>query len=573
MGISLPSSKAVRVAYLGPAGTHSERGLREFLPTAQAVPCFSISDIFHALLNKEVEAGFVPVENMIQGPVTETLDLLFEYQSRVCISNSYLCAIENALGVLPEALCKKKWPRPVKKVISHDQPLRQCSKYLQTHFPLAERVAAASTGAAVLLAKESHSPDVAVIASRATLEENGFSMVENDISDVAGNKTRFLLVEAGRVDDVLKRKPAVTSSTLNYVTSIVVDPGRDRQGLLFEILQVMSVQHGVNLITIHSRPDTRGGVVFYFDLEGHPESEKIGTCLRELRRFCSEATSKTAQIYVLGAYPRTPFYELPFKTVGIVGSAGIMGQWFKRFFTDAGLNVLECDQESGEPIETLAKKADVIVLSVPMSAAEKVVQTLMPLLRSGQLIVENCSVKSCVLPALVQEARPDIELLGIHTMFGGDVPSLLEQNVIFTHTERSGARAQAFEDLLYKYGATIRHASVEQHDITAAFIQSTLQLSMLILADVMTEAFEDPVKLEFMSTPNFRNTWQTMTRVLKQSEDLLVDLQTQNIFAERMRHRFLEAACRLTFALDQKNIEVFLESIRKSLTFVGKLEN
>lgn len=561
---------SLRIAFLGPVGTHSERSLKEFLPTALPVPCFSISDTFRALLETRVDALFVPVENMIQGPVTETLDLLFEYHSQVCITNSYLAKIENALGVLPENLCGKPWPRTIQKIVSHDQPLRQCSKYLAHHFQDADRIAASSTAAGIQQVKDSRSPDSAVIGSRTALEFEGFEIVANDISDVAGNKTRFLLVERGDIDKTLSEPEALDFASTGFVTSLVMDPGRDRQGLLFEILQVMSVRHGVNLLAIHSRPDTKGGVVFYFDLEGHPRSEKIHSCLLELKRFCSEATGKTAQIHILGAYPRTPFYEIPFATVGIIGSAGTMGGWFRKFFAEAGIRVFECDKSEGLSIEEVARNSDVILLSVPMSAVNEVVKRLLPCLRPSQLVVENCSVKSCILPYLLGEAPSGVEILGIHTMFSGDIASLVDENVIITRTARSGERAQAFEDLLYKYGATIRYANIERHDLSAAFVQSTLQLAMLILADVMEHAFTGRDEFEFMSTPNFRNVSQTISRVLNQTDKLLLDLQTQNIFAEKMRHQFLESAFRIIFALDQKDEKKFFQAIQNARAFIEK---
>jgi prephenate dehydratase/prephenate dehydrogenase len=560
----------MRVAFLGPEGTNTDVALREFLPSADGLPCFSIAEVFRSLLEGKAEAGFVPIENMIQGPVTETLDALFEYQGRIFISDSHMTPIRNALGVLDA----KSTAGSITAVYSHEQPLRQCSKYLSEHFPTAQRLAAPSTAAAVQLVGQQQMAHAAVIAPAASLSAAGLHIVETDISDVPENKTRFLLIRRGSIEADLPRKDSfearMTSAAdpLTFVTSIVIDPGRDRKGLLFEILNVISIQHHVNLVTIHSRPDTRGGVVFYLDLEGHPEDEQIRRCLADLRRYCVDSTGKTTEIHILGAYPRTGFYTLPFRSIGIIGSEGVMGRWFRTFFEQLGLEVLGCDKNSGLSIAELARQSDVLLLSVPMSSAAALATELMPHLRPGHLVVENCSIKSCVLPELISTAASGVEILGLHTMFGGDRATIQGENVIVTKTEFSGSKAQAFEDLMYKHGAKIHYSSIERHDQIASFVQSVIQLNMLVLGEVMQKSFPSLQEFDFMSTPNFRSVLNTMTRVLGQSDELLVDLQLQNEKAEGMRHRYLEAAFRLVSLLDQKDVRGFLETVERSRSFI-----
>ena len=52
-------------------------------------------------------------------------------------------------------------------------------------------------------------------------------------------------------------------------------PHRDRIGLLQDILHLISRESGLNLSSIHSRPDTKGGVRFYIEVEGHLEDAAV----------------------------------------------------------------------------------------------------------------------------------------------------------------------------------------------------------------------------------------------------------------------------------------------------------
>ena len=88
------------------------------------LPYPSIEAVFEAVARHEVDRGLVPIENVIQGPVTETLDNLYHYAERITLVDMLVLPIQHAIGVLaPEAR--------ITRVLSKDQALKQCSAYLQ----------------------------------------------------------------------------------------------------------------------------------------------------------------------------------------------------------------------------------------------------------------------------------------------------------------------------------------------------------------------------------------------------------------------------------------------------------
>ncbi len=459
------TAKTKRTAFLGPSGTHTESALLTFCPEAEGVPFGSIAEIFLALSAKKIDAAIVPIENVIQGPVTETLDQLVLYSGRITISNSFLMEIRHAVGVLPEQSCGHTWPRKISKVASHEQALRQCQNTLQSLFPSVIPLPSSSTAASMSQIATEKDPDTAVVGSASALREHGFQIVAEDASDLPGNKTRFALLELGNTEKLFASEIRDTPVTEDgHITSLVVNPGRDRQGLLFDILQVISVEHRVNLSTIHSRPDTKGGVLFHLDLAGSLTDPVVRNCVEALRKFALDSTGKTVEILILGSYQATPFYQLPFRSIGIIGCDGAMGRWFTDFFRHLGFNVVGCDISSELTIDDVCQSSDVVLLSVPMSKATAIAETVLPRLRPGQLVVENCSIKACILPILSAKAPQGVEVLGIHTMFGGKAPSLFGENVIITRTARSHNLAEAFESLLYKHGAKLHLADSNEHE-------------------------------------------------------------------------------------------------------------
>ena len=561
------------VAYLGPKGSYTELALSRQYDFDTAIPCLSILQVFEKLVAGEVDHGFVPFENIAQGPVVQTLDSFLKFKSEITIVSSTLTYIAHCLGVLNDSKIDSNSLSDITEVRSHEQALRQCSNYLQSETPNAVLRAARSTGTAAEQIVKEQLLNVGVVAAESTLEQLGFRILARNIADLQNNRTRFVVLKRGSMGDrtaTVLPKHTLSNTAHRYVTSIALDPGRDRRGILMEVLDIISVQHQINLLSIHSRPDAKGGFVFHLDLEGAIDEPNIALCLRALERYCEEVTGSTAALEKFGSYTQERFHSLPFNRVGIIGGQGVMGRWFARFFRDIGLHVETCDLETKLKVSDIARTSDVILLSVPMSQMEQAVAELGKHVRPGTLVVENASIKGCSLPKLIATMPDDVEMLGIHTMFGGDIPELTGQNIIITKTEHCGRSAQAFEDLLYKYGAKLTYADIESHDRVSAYLQALFQLTLVSLAEVLRNSMDSRSEIEPFISPNSRRVLSSMERVLRQSDELLTDLQTLNDEYPQMRHLFLQTVFNLVFSLDRGSSKEFLESTSASREFFEK---
>lgn len=547
-------------AFLGPQGTYSDFALKQLAPKAKAVAKPSLTDVFQAVATGEVGAGLVPIENKIQGPVTETLDLLFHYQDKIHIENSITCSINHCLGTISESIDLSK----ISAVYSHQQALDQCAHFLSKSIPHASRHPFESTSKAAQFVAENELETSAAVAAKSALLQAGLNVRAENIGNITDNQTRFVVIRPGQYK---KQKAESLSKGEEFVTSIILQPGRDRQGLLFELLEIMSVKHQVNLLSIHSRPDLVGGFVFHIDLEGHLSDSRTQGCIESLNKYCQQQTADVAAVTICGSYKRATFRSAPFESIGIIGAHGAMGKFFTRFFSDAGFTVIACDKDTEVTAQSLTKLADVVLLSLPMSELPSVIKQILPVLKPGQLVVENCSVKQAALPYLLELAPAEVEVLGIHTMFGGDITSIRDQNVIITQTERSAMKSSAFEDILYKYGARLTKASVKEHDKRTSFVQSLVHFNSICLAEVMRESFTSRSELEVFSTPNARRTLETLERVVSQHPSLICDLQLLNPEAKEMRTKFLQTVFSLALALNSDETDAFVKVIEQTSAY------
>jgi chorismate mutase/prephenate dehydratase len=270
--------KPMSVTYLGPKGTFSEEAaLNRFGKSVAAVPCESIDEVFHKVESGMASYGIVPVENSNEGVVGKTLDLLLQTSLKVC--GEVLLPIHQCL------LSLHTDPGQIEKIYSHPQSLAQCHEWLNTNFPLPQvkRVVAASNAHAAMIAANDKS--VAAIASKKAAEVYKLSVYAENIEDDPRNTTRFLVIGTQDV-----------APSGNDKTSLAMS-SRNRPGAIHELLSPLA-KHGVSMSHLESRPSRSDlwEYVFFADIRGHQQDEKISKALDEIRE-------KATFLKVLGSYP------------------------------------------------------------------------------------------------------------------------------------------------------------------------------------------------------------------------------------------------------------------------------
>jgi prephenate dehydrogenase len=536
------------VGFLGPEGTYTDEAAKQLFPDTTRIAYPSIDAVFEAVAARAVSFGVVPIESLVQGPVTETLDNLFRYAGQVAIGEMLVLPIDHALGGLGR-------PDEVRRVLSKDQALQQCSAYLAHTYPQAALVETPSTTAAMEMIAREGWRDAAAIGNASAIQQYGLEILARGIGNPPQNKTKFAVLG--------DRYHAPTGSD---ATSFVIYPHRDRIGLLQDILHLISRESGLNLSSIHSRPDTKGGFRFYMEVEGHLEDPAVAQCLAAMGRALA---SDDVEVRVFGTYPRRMFNEPRLHTIGVIGGTGQMGRWFRPFFDRAGYQVLVSGRTTPLSYQQCIERSDAVIFNVPISHTVELIHKLGPYFRPGQLMVDNTSIKTQPVSAMLEAAPEGVEVLGMHTVFGPAVAELRRQNVVFTATPRSGELAQEFEGIFYKYGATITHTTPEHHDRQMAFHQNLEHFTKVVLAEVLRVQFGGPEVMARYSSPNSRLSLITMGRVLKGDPGLYAEIQTQNLEGPGMIQEYLRVAGDIGRALMEKDASRFAQAMSQCAEAFG----
>ena len=267
-----------RVAFLGPRGTYSEQAALRIAPDAGLIPAAPIAAVVTAVLEGRADEAVVPIENSLEGAVTETLDLLV-HQLDLRIRGEVALPIAHCLIGRPGA--KKT---SIRTVYSHPQALAQCRGYLARELPAARTQASLSTAEAVETVMREDG--VAAIAAHGAAALHGAEVLEEGIQDDSSNETRFVLLAAA---DAAPSGDDKTSLAFNVA---------DQPGALVAILQQFAAAD-INLTKIESRPSriALGEYIFLLDCAGHRSRAPLDGVLASLQR-------QTTWLKILGSYPR-----------------------------------------------------------------------------------------------------------------------------------------------------------------------------------------------------------------------------------------------------------------------------
>jgi chorismate mutase / prephenate dehydratase len=276
MSASLALEGPLKVAYLGPKATFTHLAcLRQFGFSASYVPVNSIKEVFYEVERGREEYGVVPIENSTEGVVNHTLDMFIDSPLKIVaeVLQEVSHHIMNRSGKMED----------VKRLFSHPHAIAQCRIWIENNLPHLPITEVSSTAKAAEYCVED--PSASAIASELAAQLYGLHIIQRRIEDNINNYTRFLVISQRNLSRTGRDKTSIMFTI------------QDRVGALYDMLRPFA-DYGINLTKIESRPSKKKAweYIFFVDLEGHMEDEKVQLALKNLKAQC-------LFLKVLGSYP------------------------------------------------------------------------------------------------------------------------------------------------------------------------------------------------------------------------------------------------------------------------------
>ncbi len=273
---TLPTS--AKVACQGVNGAYSGIAADRLFELADVTYFKNFEGVFQAVEKGFCKYGVLPIENSSAGSVNQVYDLMKEH--KFYIVESIKLSVSHALVANKDTKVED-----IKEIISHQQALTQCKKYLEDKFKGAKIVPVENTAAAAKMVLESGRKDIAAISSRECAELYGLKLLDTNIQDSDNNYTRFILITKNM--EFYKGADKI---------SIMTTLPQNAPGSLNKLLSKFA-NLGINLTKLESRPIIGSSFefMFYFDFECDIREKGVQNLIGEL-------DDSTEQFTFLGAY-------------------------------------------------------------------------------------------------------------------------------------------------------------------------------------------------------------------------------------------------------------------------------
>ncbi|MEZ9203568.1 bifunctional chorismate mutase/prephenate dehydrogenase [Vibrio splendidus] len=253
------------------------------------------------------------------------------------------------------------------------------------------------------------------------------------------------------------------------------------------------------------------------------------------------------------------------RSVVIVGGNGQLGGLFGRMFKLSGYEVKILGSQDWDRANEILDNAGLVVVTVPIHLTEGVIAKLGNL-PSDCILCDLTSIKSKPLQAMMNMHQGPV--VGLHPMFGPDVPSLAKQVIVYS----DGRGSESYQWLLNQFGiwgASLCQMDAAEHDHGMTLIQALRHFTSFAYGLHLSKENPNIDQLLKLSSPIYRLEIAMVGRLFAQDPNLYGDIilsSDENIeMIRRFHSRFGEAL----EILDGKDKAKFVDSFNQVSDWFG----
>ncbi|EKO3655206.1 bifunctional chorismate mutase/prephenate dehydrogenase [Vibrio metschnikovii] len=208
------------------------------------------------------------------------------------------------------------------------------------------------------------------------------------------------------------------------------------------------------------------------------------------------------------------------RSVVIIGGHGQLGRLFARMFDLSGYQVKVLGSRDWHRADELLHDAGLVVVTVPIDLTVGVIEKLNQL-PSDCILCDLTSIKSKPLAAMLKVHSGPV--VGLHPMFGPDVPSLAKQVIVYC----DGRGVEQYQWLLDQFaiwGASLCAIDAQEHDQGMTLIQALRHFTSFVYGLHLSKVNPNIEQLLKLSSPIYRLELAMVGRLFGQDPNLYADI-------------------------------------------------
>ena len=271
--------------------------------------------------------------------------------------------------------------------------------------------------------------------------------------------------------------------------------------------------------------------------------------------------------------------------IGIIGGTRGLGKtlaWYLKDFnydvTVTGRDRIVGNQVSEElgikysdNNKKIVQNSDIVIISVPISSTEAVIEELAPFMKEGSLMLDVTSVKEGPSRKMKECLGEGVEFIPTHPVFGPRTTDLKGQIIVLTPIEKG-----KWYPIIYKFledkGMRIIETTAEHHDDMMGVVQVLTHFSYISTASAIEKLQIDIKDTENYESPIYNLMIDTIARIVSQNPYLTYSIQHENKRGEKIRQALFDSVSELKDALTKEDEDKFVEIALKATKHMGDIQ-
>ena len=271
--------------------------------------------------------------------------------------------------------------------------------------------------------------------------------------------------------------------------------------------------------------------------------------------------------------------------IGIIGGTRGLGKtlaWYLKDFnydvTVTGRDRIVGNQVSEElgikysdNNKKIVQNSDIVIISVPISSTEEVIEELAPFMKEGSLMLDVTSVKEGPSRKMKECLGEGVEFIPTHPVFGPRTTDLKGQIIVLTPIEKG-----KWYPIIYKFledkGMRIIETTAEHHDDMMGVVQVLTHFSYISTASAIEKLRIDIKDTENYESPIYNLMIDTIARIVSQNPYLTYSIQHENKRGEKIRQALFDSVSELKDALTKEDEDKFVEIALKATKHMGDIQ-
>ncbi|MFA1562909.1 bifunctional chorismate mutase/prephenate dehydrogenase [Aliivibrio fischeri] len=253
------------------------------------------------------------------------------------------------------------------------------------------------------------------------------------------------------------------------------------------------------------------------------------------------------------------------RPIVVVGGNGQLGGLFAKMFKLSGYQVRILGRKDWDNSDEILDNAGMVVVTVPINLTIDVINKLSRL-PEDCILCDLTSIKQKPLAAMMAVHKGPV--VGLHPMFGPDVPSLAKQ-VIVMCDGRGKEHYSWLKNQFEIWGAIVRDISANEHDHGMTLIQALRHFTSFAYGQHLAKENPDIEQLLNLSSPIYRLELLMVGRLFAQDPNLYADIilsSDENIeMIKRFHQRFGDAIS----LLEEHNRSGFIKNFEEVEAWFG----